>query len=73
MVWTEMMQAALRMGLGPDMFWRLSLREWRMLTAAVGVAGPLGRSAFERMAQRWPDGDRGGGPSTPSRHESEAR
>lgn len=55
MPWAEMMQAAVRMGLGPDGFWRLSLKEWRMLTTAVGQAVPFGRAEFERMAERWPD------------------
>lgn len=53
--WGPMMQAAMRMGVGPEAFWRLSLKEWRMLTAGSGVAEPLGRVDFERMAERWPD------------------
>ena len=54
-VWAEMLQAAVRMGVAPEAFWRLSLREWRMLTTVVGPAVPLGRAAFEQMAGQWPD------------------
>ncbi len=53
--WAEMMQAAVRMGISPEGFWRLSLKEWRMLTVAVGGAVPMGRGDFQRMAERWPD------------------
>ena len=56
-VWAGMLQAAVRMGVAPEAFWRLSLREWRMLTTAVGTDGPLGRAAFEQMAVQWPDRD----------------
>ena len=37
------MQAAARMGVAPEGFWRLSLKEWRMLTAGPVQAAPLGR------------------------------
>ena len=53
--WSEMMQAAARMGVGPEGFWRLSLKEWRMLTAGPVQAAPLGRSELERMREMWPD------------------
>ena len=53
--WSEMMQAAARMGVGPEGFWRLSLKEWRMLTAGPAQAAPLGRSELERMREMWPD------------------
>ena len=56
-VWAEMLQAGVRMGVAPEAFWRLSLREWRMLTMVDGPAGPLGRAAFEQMAGQWPDRD----------------
>ncbi|SJM45595.1 hypothetical protein FM111_00140 [Brevundimonas diminuta 3F5N] len=51
----DMMQAAARMGVGPEGFWRLSLREWRMLTAGPVQAAPLGRGELERMREMWPD------------------
>ncbi|MGN6063359.1 MULTISPECIES: phage tail assembly chaperone [Brevundimonas] len=53
--WGEMMQVAARMGVGPEGFWRLSLKEWRMLTAGPVQAAPLGRGELERMQEMWPD------------------
>ena len=53
--WGQMLRTAARLGVGPEAFWRLSLREWRMLTERPGRAAPLGRSDFERMAEAWPD------------------
>ena len=52
--WAEMMRWALAMGVAPGDFWRLSLREWRWLTARP-EGGSLGRADLERMAERWPD------------------
>jgi uncharacterized phage protein (TIGR02216 family) len=53
--WAEMMRTALALGVGPEAFWRLSLREWRMLTARPAASAPMGRGALERMAEAWPD------------------
>ena len=53
--WAEMIQAAARMGVGPEGFWRLSLKEWRMLTEPAAGGSPMGRGDLERMAERWPD------------------
>ena len=50
-----MLRAAARMGVGPETFWRLSLREWRMRTERPGDGLPIGRLDFERMAEAWPD------------------
>jgi uncharacterized phage protein (TIGR02216 family) len=53
--WGERLRAAARLRISPEAFWRLSLREWRMLTA--GEVGPvLGREEFEGLAARYPDG-----------------
>ena len=55
--WGGMLRAAARLGLGPEAFWRLSLREWRMLTERPGGGLPIGLQlmapAFEeaRMLQ----------------------
>lgn len=46
--WAEALRAGLRMGVTPEQFWRLSLREWRMLTEAE-PRGVLGRAEFERL------------------------
>lgn len=53
--WGEMMRAAAMLGVGPEAFWRLSLREWRMLTERPGGAPPIGREDLMRMAEAWPD------------------
>ena len=50
-----MMLAACRAGVPPEAFWRLSLREWRMLMEASPANAPMGRGEFERMAEAWPD------------------
>ncbi len=50
-----MLRAAARAGVGPADFWRLSLKEWRLLTEAAGDGQPLGRREFDRMAEAWPD------------------
>ena len=55
MNWAAMLQAAVRMGVAPEAFWRLSLREWRMLTAAE-PAPVMGRAEFERLLEAYGDG-----------------
>jgi hypothetical protein len=54
-VWGEMLRVAARLGVGPEAFWRLSLREWRMLTERPRGDALMGRRDFERMAEAWPD------------------
>lgn len=52
--WAEALRvAAVRFGIAPEAFWRLSLREWRALTEAA--AGAMGRRELERLAAEWPD------------------
>ena len=53
--WGAMLRAAGHRGVRPDAFWRLSLKEWRMLTEASPAGEPMRRSEFERMAEAWPD------------------
>ena len=53
--WGEMLRAAARLGVGPVGFWRLSLREWRMLTERPEGAAPMRREDLMRMAEAWPD------------------
>lgn len=50
--WGEMVRAAAALGLPPELFWRLSLREWRWLN---GGGGSLTRTDFERLMQDHPD------------------
>jgi uncharacterized phage protein (TIGR02216 family) len=53
--WGEMLRTAACLGVGPDAFWRLSLREWRMLTTRPEGSVPMGRVDLMRMAEAWPD------------------
>lgn len=53
--WGRLLRRALAMGLAPEAFWRLSVREWVWLTAGEPGARPLGRSELERLADQWPD------------------
>lgn len=50
-----MLRTALALGVAPEAFWRLSVREWRMLTETDGGAGPMGRGDLEAMMEAWPD------------------
>lgn len=52
--WGAMLADAVRLGIPPEAFWRLSVREWRMLTERPGSAA-MGRDALERLAGEWPD------------------
>ena len=53
--WPEMVRLAARLGVGPEGFWRLSLKEWRMLMARPEAVPLMGRGVFEQMSERWPD------------------
>lgn len=54
--WGEMLRAAMRMGMAPEAFWRLSLKEWRMLTEAPRGTAPMGRAGLTKLMEDWPDG-----------------
>lgn len=54
--WGEMLRSAAAMGVAPDAFWRLSLKEWRMLTESSRGLGPMGREGLVRLMEGWPDG-----------------
>ena len=49
-----MLRTASALGIQPEAFWRLSLKEWRMLTERAG-APTLGRDGLEALMARWPD------------------
>lgn len=51
--WAEMMRAALMAGIVPEMFWRLSFREWRWLCGPVPEAMP--RNVFTALMETYPD------------------
>jgi uncharacterized phage protein (TIGR02216 family) len=44
-----------RLRLSPEVFWRLSLPEWRALTTPQRAAAPLARAELERMMSQYPD------------------
>lgn len=50
--WSDWLQAALRAGLGPDAFWRLSLAEWRLLQPRGSA---LTRGEFDALLAAHPD------------------
>lgn len=53
--WPDLLRlAALRFQIPPEAFWRLSLAEWRALTAE-GAAPVLDRTGFEALTGRYPD------------------
>jgi uncharacterized phage protein (TIGR02216 family) len=49
------MRTAAMLGVGPESFWRLSLKEWRILTQRAASKAPMGREELMRMAEAWPD------------------
>jgi len=53
--WPEMLRLAATLGLPPPAFWRLSLREWRALTAAPATPA-LDRRGLEALERLYPDG-----------------
>lgn len=52
--WTAWLRVAVALGLGPDAFWRLSLREWRALISPISGA-VLTRGQFDALAHQFPD------------------
>lgn len=53
--WAALLRlAAQRYAITPEAFWRLSLAEWRALTAEA-APDALTRQGFEALAQRFPD------------------
>ena len=53
--WPSLLRlAATRYGIAPHEFWRLSLAEWRALTAEP-TTGALTRTAFNALVQRFLD------------------
>ena len=54
--WSAALRFALRLGIQPEAFWRLSVREWRMLT---GVEAPLRASELGALMTRFPDAAQG--------------
>ena len=51
--WRDWLCAALSLGLAPESFWKLSVKEWRALTIA---RAPMARGELEALMQAYPDG-----------------
>ncbi|PZR32969.1 phage tail assembly chaperone [Caulobacter segnis] len=54
--WAAPLRLALSLGLPPDAFWRLSLKEWRALTEAPAAPAPS-RADLSALIARYPDED----------------
>ncbi|MEM9938105.1 MAG: phage tail assembly chaperone [Pseudomonadota bacterium] len=52
--WDDMWRAALRLGLSPQAFWKLSLREWRWLSSSFEAS--MDGSTLTEMMEAYPDG-----------------
>ncbi len=53
--WAAALSFALRLGLTPEAFWRLSLAEWLAVLAPLTPAAPFDRAAFQALSARYPD------------------
>jgi uncharacterized phage protein (TIGR02216 family) len=51
--WRRLLALSQSLGVAPAQFWRLSLREWRVLVAPAHES--LTRAAFDALARRFPD------------------
>lgn len=52
--WDAALRLAVALQISPEPFWRLSLREWRALTAAP-AAPVLTRPSLDALIARFPD------------------
>lgn len=52
--WAAPLRLALSLGLSPEAFWRLSLKEWRALTETP-PAPVLSRADLSALIARYPD------------------
>lgn len=57
--WGPLIAAAARLGIPPDAFWRLSLREWRLLADAETPA--MRHEDLRELAKKFPDREPGDG------------
>lgn len=60
MRWAPMLRQAAALGVPPDQFWRLSLKEWRHLAEGSAGLRPLGRQELDALMSLWPDGNADG-------------
>ncbi len=52
--WDRLILSALRLGILPEAFWQLSIREWQMLTRGKAKSG-FERSDLSRLISAFPD------------------
>lgn len=52
--WAAMLKLAAGLGLAPAQFWRVSLKEWRVLVAPDD-SSVLPRARFDALAEQFPD------------------
>lgn len=52
--WGETLRRALAAGLSPELFWRLSMRDWRALMAR-GDAVVMPRATLDALCAQFPD------------------
>lgn len=52
--WPKLLSTAMSLGLAPDAFWRLSVREWRAIVALQSLSA-LSRAELEALARAYPD------------------
>jgi uncharacterized phage protein (TIGR02216 family) len=52
--WAQPLRLAVALGIGPEAFWRLSLKEWRALTQTP-PAPVLTRTDLTSLIARYPD------------------
>jgi uncharacterized phage protein (TIGR02216 family) len=58
--WPGLMRVGLQgLGLTPEVFWRLTPVELRLMTGAETLVPPLTRARLEELARAFPDGARG--------------
>ena len=59
--WAGLMRAGLgQLGLAPEVFWRLSPMELRIMLGAEAMLPPLTRARLEELAAAFPDRAKGG-------------
>jgi uncharacterized phage protein (TIGR02216 family) len=54
--WPGLMRAGMQgLGLAPEVFWRLTPMELRLMLGAEAMMPPLTRARLEELARRYPD------------------